>query len=71
VTLSIRTGLRLEQVTALIQAKPADRGLAGLTMSAQAFLDLVRNPPPWLLEDYPWLHIPKGGSLEGYLAPRR
>ncbi len=68
VTLSIRTGLRLEQIAALIQAKPADRGIAGLTMSAQAFLDLVRNPPASLLKDYPWLKIPKGGTLEGYLA---
>ena len=67
-TLSIRTGLRLEQIAALIQAKPADRGIAGLTMSAQAFLDLVRNPPASLLKDYPWLKIPKGGTLEGYLA---
>jgi UPF0755 protein len=68
VVLSIRTGLRLEQVAALIEAKPADRGIAGLTMSATAFLDLVRTPPKALLKDYPWLQIPKGGSLEGYLA---
>jgi UPF0755 protein len=66
--LSIRTGLRLEQIAALIQAKPADRGLDGLTMSAKAFLDLVRTPPASLLKEYPWLQIPKGGSLEGYLA---
>ena len=68
ITLSIRTGLRLEQIAALIEAKPAAKGIAGLTMSAQAFLDLVRNPPASLLADYPWLRIPKGGSLEGYLA---
>ena len=68
VVLSIRTGLRLEQIAALIQAKPADRGLDRLTMSATAFLDLVRTPPAALLKDYPWLQIPKGGSLEGYLA---
>lgn len=68
VVLSIRTGLRLEQIAALIEAKPADRGIAGLTMSATAFLDLVRTPPATLLKDYPWLDIPKGGSLEGYLA---
>ncbi len=37
-------------------------------MSAQAFLDVVRNPPASLLKDYPWLKIPKGGTLEGYLA---
>ena len=68
VVLSIRTGLRLEQIAALIQAKPADRGIDRLTMSAMAFLDLVRTPPAALLKDYPWLQIPKGGSLEGYLA---
>ncbi len=68
VMLSIRTGLRLEQITALLQAKPADRGLDTLTMSATAFLDLVRTPPASLLKDYPWVQIPKGGSLEGYLA---
>jgi len=68
VVLSIRTGLRLEQIAALIQAKPADRGLDGLTMSAKAFLDLTRTPPASLLRDYPWLQIPKSGSLEGYLA---
>jgi UPF0755 protein len=68
IVLSIRTGLRLEQIAALIQAKPADRGIASLTMSASAFLDLVRTPPASLLRDYPWLQIPKGGTLEGYLA---
>ncbi len=65
---SIRSGLRLEQITALIQAKSAERGLAALQMDAKAFLDLVRNPPASLLKDYPWLVIPKGGTLEGYLA---
>ncbi len=68
IVLSIRTGLRIEQLAALIQAKPVDRGLGALTMSAAAFLDLVRNPPASLLADYPWVKIPKGGSLEGYLA---
>ena len=68
VVLSIRTGLRLEQIAALIEAKPADRGIDRLRMSATAFLDLVRTPPAALLKDYPWLQIPKGGSLEGYLA---
>ena len=68
IVLSIRTGLRLEQIAALIQAKPADHGLADLTMSASAFLDLVRTPPASLLSDYPWLQIPRGGTLEGYLA---
>jgi UPF0755 protein len=68
IVLSIRSGLRLEQVAALIQAKPADHGIAALTMSAAAFLELVRSPPASLLKDYPWLELPKGGTLEGYLA---
>lgn len=68
IVLSIRTGLRLEQIAALIEAKPADHGIAELTMSASAFLDLVRTPPVSLLKDYPWVQIPKGGTLEGYLA---
>ena len=68
VVLSIRTGLRLEQIAALIQAKPADRGLAGISMSASDFLQVVRTPSAALLKDYPWIQIPKGGSLEGYLA---
>lgn len=68
IVLSIRTGLRLEQVAALIQAKPADRGLDGLQMSATGFLAFVRTPPAALLKDYPWVQVPKGGTLEGYLA---
>lgn len=68
VTLSIRTGLRLEQIAALIEAKPADANIAELTMSAADFVDYVRNPPTSLLADYPWVVVPKGGSLEGYLA---
>ena len=68
VVLDIRTGLRLEQIAALIQAKPADKGLDRLQMDASAFLEIVRNPPATLLADYPWLVLPKGASLEGYLA---
>ncbi len=67
--LQIRSGLRLEQLATLIQQKPKDtRGFGPLTMSAQDFLDEVRQPPATLLKDYPWVVIPKGGTLEGYLA---
>ena len=38
-------------------------------MDVKAFYDEVRNPPKKLLADYPWLDLPKGASLEGYLAP--
>lgn len=68
-TVSIRTGLRLEQIAALIEAQPADTQIGVLTrLSAQDFLDVARSPSAALLKDYPWLKLPKGASLEGYLA---
>ena len=65
-SIQLRTGLRLEQITAYLQARPDE--IATLQMDAAAFLDLARHPPKALLDDYPWLDIPKGASLEGYLA---
>ncbi len=62
VSVGLREGLRLEQITAKLQTLP-------LTMDVKAFYDEVRNPPKKLLADYPWLDLPKGASLEGYLAP--
>ena len=61
-----RTGLRLEQMTAYLQARPDE--IATLEMDAADFLALVRKPPAKLLADYPWLDLPKGATLEGYLA---
>lgn len=61
-----RTGLRLEQMTAYIQARPVE--IASLKMDAADFLALVRKPPAKLLADYPWLELPRGATLEGYLA---
>ncbi len=61
-----RTGLRLEQMTAYLQARPDE--IATLEMDAADFLALVREPPAKLLADYPWLDLPKGATLEGYLA---
>ena len=62
VTVGLREGLRLEQITAKLETLP-------LTMDVKAFYDEVKNPPKSLLADYPWLDLPKGASLEGYLAP--
>jgi UPF0755 protein len=62
VTIGLREGLRLEQISALLQTLP-------LTMDVKAFYDEVRQPPKILLDDYPWLDLPSGASLEGYLAP--
>lgn len=64
--IQFRAGLRLEQMTAYIQARPDE--IATLQMDAADFLALARTPPQKLLADYPWLELPKGASLEGYLA---
>ncbi len=65
ILIQFRTGLRLEQMTAYLQARPDEIG--SLQMNAADFLALVRTPPAALLADYPWLDLPKGASLEGYL----
>ncbi len=67
VDIALRTGLRLEQITALLETLP-------LEMDAAAFYKLVESPPPALINDYPWLKAlradaPKGASLEGFLWP--
>ncbi len=64
--IQFRTGLRLEQMTAYIAARPDE--IATLQMDAADFLALVRKPPQELLAAYPWLELPKGATLEGYLA---
>lgn len=67
VELALRTGLRLEQITAKLQTLP-------LEMDVRAFYELAKEPPSSLLADYPWLQTmlkdaPKGASLEGFLWP--
>jgi UPF0755 protein len=61
ITIGLRESLRLEQITAKLQTLP-------LTMDVRAFYDEARNPPSDLLKDYPWLVLPKGASLEGFLG---
>jgi UPF0755 protein len=68
VDIELRTGLRLEQLTAKLET------LSGLEMDAEAFYNLVKSPPARLLDDYPWLEAalaeaPEGASLEGFLWP--
>ena len=68
VDIGLRTGLRLEQITAKLES------LEGLDLDAEAFYDIVRSPPAALIDDYPWLKkiladAPKGASLEGFLWP--
>jgi len=59
---TFREGLRLEQMVAKLQTVDS-------SVDPQAFYDLVTKPPVALLKDYPWLHLPDGGTLEGYLYP--
>lgn len=62
ITITLREGLRIEQIAAKLQT-------VGLTMDVQGFYDEAKHPPAALLADYPWLRLPKGASLEGFLAP--
>jgi UPF0755 protein len=61
VSLTIKEGLRLEQVVAKLQTMP-------LTMDVEKFYELAKDPPASLLRDYSWLDLPDGASLEGFLA---
>jgi len=68
IELDLRTGLRLEQITAKLQT------LDGLQMDPREFYELAKEPPESLLSDYPWLQrvldsAPENASLEGFLWP--
>jgi UPF0755 protein len=65
VDIALRTGLRLEQITAKLET------IDGLTMDPADFYELAKHPTAELLADYPWLTevLPKGASLEGFLWP--
>lgn len=68
VDISLRTGLRLEQMTAKLQT------LADLEMDPREFYELASSPPAALIADYGWLatireDAPEGASLEGFLWP--
>jgi len=65
VEIALRTGLRLEQITAKLET------IDGLTMDPADFYKLAKQPTTKLLADYPWLKgvLPAGASLEGFLWP--
>ena len=63
IEIALRTGLRLEQITAKLQTIP------GLAMNPHDFYELAKHPTPELLADFPWLKLPAGASLEGFLWP--
>jgi UPF0755 protein len=60
--ITFREGLRIEQMTALLETKT-------LGFDPKDFYDLAKHPPAELLADYEWLKLPKGASLEGFLYP--
>ena len=62
VEVTFREGLRLEQITAKLETIES-------AVDPKAFYDLVKTPPAELLADYPWLVLPAGASLEGFLYP--
>jgi UPF0755 protein len=70
VDIALRTGLRLEQITAKLQTLPE------LELDPREFYELTKEPPAALIADYPWLGevleaAPEGfePSLEGFLWP--
>lgn len=67
IEVDLRTGLRIEQITAKLQT-------LALEMDVREFYELAKEPPAALLDDYPWLErvladAPEGASLEGFLWP--
>ena len=71
VRLTFREGLRIEQMVALLEykeANPDDRS-APLRMNVSQFYQLALHPPSEVVAQYPWLKLPAGGSLEGFLFP--
>lgn len=70
ITIALREGLRIEQITALLEKLKLhpDDPTKPLTMDVAAFYQLATHPSAELLADYPWLKLPKGASLEGFLG---
>lgn len=62
--ITFREGLRIEQMTALLQT--LETGI-----NPAEFYELAKHPTEALLADYPWLSaiLPKDASLEGFLYP--
>ncbi len=65
VEIALRTGLRLEQITAKLETIPE------LALDPADFYELARHPTAELLADYPTIKaaLPAGASLEGFLWP--
>ena len=63
ITMALRSGLRLEQITAYLETLPLQKDVA------KDFYDLATKPTAALRADYPFLAaLPAGRSLEGFLG---
>lgn len=62
IDVTFREGLRIEQMVAKLQTIESG-------VDPAAFYELATHPPARLLADFPWLQLPEGASLEGYLYP--
>lgn len=62
IDLPFREGLRIEQMVAKLETLP-------VKMDVAKFYDLAKHPSSAILSARPWLKLPKGASLEGFLAP--
>jgi UPF0755 protein len=61
--ITILEGLRLEEVVATFAASE-------MTMNMETFASLLNDPPPAILNEFPFLaDLPAGRSLEGYIRP--
>ena len=71
VRITFREGLRIEQMVAkleYLEANPVDK-TAPLTMNVGQFYELATHPTADITSAYPWLKLPAGASLEGFLFP--
>lgn len=63
VPVTLRDGLRLEQIVAYLQTLPLDN------LNIEEFYDLVTDPPASVRQQFEWLRVvPEGASLEGFLG---
>jgi len=71
IKIAFREGLRIEQIVAkleYVEANPTDP-TANLTLDVNEYYHDATNPPADLVANYPWLKLPAGASLEGFLFP--
>lgn len=71
VRITFKEGDRIEQMVAVIESKAAnpDNPPVRLNLDVKAFNELAMHPPVELVAKYPWLKLPEGASLEGFLFP--